>query len=68
MKRLLLLFLFIPTLCFAQTKADILSTSIIKMGVAEVGKMQDEARFVPNKLVSVDTSGREVKTYIVRKL
>ena len=70
MTKLLFLFLLLPTLCFGQvaTKVDILSTSVIKMGVAEVGKVQDEARFVPNKLVSVDTSGAEVKTYIEPKI
>jgi len=44
---------------YAQTKADILSSTAITLG-----ESNDTVRFVPNKLVSVDTTGAEVKTYI----
>jgi hypothetical protein len=77
MKKLLLLFLLLPTLCFAQlktdpiieatatkVKVDILSTSTISLGTE-----RDEIKFIPNKLVSVDTSNlSDVKTYIEPKI
>lgn len=46
---------------YGQTKADILTTSTVMLGT-------DSVKFMPDKLVSVDTSGSEVKTYIEPKI
>ena len=57
--------LFLPLTAWGQViSADILSTTTIT-----VGEGNDEVRFMPEKLVSVDTSNRlDVKTYIEPKI